>query len=723
MRRLARLCLSLCLALPLAAQSAPPAGAAQDAPPSLVADRIFINADQTLTAEGAVEVLYRGSHLTARRISYDQTTNRLKIDGPITLTDASGSVILADEADLSADMRDGILTSARMVLNDQLQLASQQMLRVNGRYTQLSRVTASSCQVCASNPRPLWEIRASRVIHDQQEHQLYYDNAQFRVAGLPVLYFPRLRMPDATVTRATGFLLPSLRSSSGLGLGVKLPYFIAIGDSRDLTVTPYISANDGRSVALRYREALANGTLEWSGALSHDRILRGRTRGYFFADGSFGLPAGYLAGFRVETVSDDAYLVDYGLPDKDRLSSGAWIGRVRGDTFFDARVLRYNSLRAGDSNQVQPTLVGDLSWVHRFSPQVIGGEAALSFALDDFSRRSSVPFDANGDGVTDGRDVARASLALTWRRQEILPNGMVLGAGAALNASVYSVSQDLSFPGTLTRVIPAVSVDLAWPFLRPAERPGGAAQMLEPMIQLVWSHVPSRPVPNEDSAQVEFDEGNLFAYSRFPGVDVYEDGLRANIGLTWSRIAPAGTNWRVAAGRILRSRDLGQFSTGSSLAGTRSDWLLATQVATANGRLVATNRALFDDAFAFSRDELRLSFAADRYDLAASYVWLVADPAAGRPLATSELALDGGWQVSEGWRVNGSGRYDFQAKQPTRAALGFEYRNECAIVDLSLSRRYTSSTTVRPTTEFSLSVRLAGFGGSQGGSYRQTCGR
>ena len=243
------------------------------------------------------------------------------------------------------------------------------------------------------------------------------------------------------------------------------------------------------------------------------------------------------------------------------------------------------------------------------------------------------------------------------------------------------------------------------------------------MVQLVWSRAPNQNVPNEDSTLVEFDEGNLFSYSRFPGSDLYESGLRANIGLTWSRFAPSGNSVRVTGGRVLRAKDLGQFSTGSRLSGTRSDWLLATQFNTADG-LSFTNRALFDDAFSFSKDELRLGWSQERYNLSANYVWLVADPAEGRPVATSEMAFDSRVQISDGWHLLTSGRYNFLTERATRAGLGFEYRNECAAIDISLSRRFTSSTTVRPDTEFGFSVRLAGFGnGSNGGNYRKTCGR
>ena len=116
-----RLTLVLSLAL-LVMPSNRPAGA-QDMP-ALVADSIFINADQTLIAEGAVEVLYKGQRLKATRITYDPATDRLVIEGPITIDDGQGTVMFAEAADLSADLRDGILRSARLFLQDQLQIAA-----------------------------------------------------------------------------------------------------------------------------------------------------------------------------------------------------------------------------------------------------------------------------------------------------------------------------------------------------------------------------------------------------------------------------------------------------------------------------------------------------------------------------------------------------------------------------------------------------------------------
>ena len=82
------------LALSVAALlgSAAPGGLmAQDAA-TLIADRLEIAADSRLIAEGSVEVFYQGRRLTAQRIVFDQTADRLTIEGPIRLTDAEDGI-------------------------------------------------------------------------------------------------------------------------------------------------------------------------------------------------------------------------------------------------------------------------------------------------------------------------------------------------------------------------------------------------------------------------------------------------------------------------------------------------------------------------------------------------------------------------------------------------------------------------------------------------------
>ncbi|MEQ3729658.1 MAG: LPS-assembly protein LptD, partial [Tateyamaria sp.] len=211
-------------ALSVSAQDVAPMG-----PAVLVADDIQITVDRRLIATGNVEAFQGQTRLTATAIAYDPDTGRLTVTGPISIDDGAGFRILADQAELSNDMQNGLLLGARLVLNEQLQLAAVQASRVNGRYTQLYKTVVTSCTICADDPRPpLWQIRAKRVVYDEQGQQIYFDHAQLRIRSVPVFYWPRLRVPDQKQTRVTGVLLPEIRSDSRLGTGFKLPYFIAL---------------------------------------------------------------------------------------------------------------------------------------------------------------------------------------------------------------------------------------------------------------------------------------------------------------------------------------------------------------------------------------------------------------------------------------------------------------------------------------------------------------
>ena len=183
-------------------------------PALLVADSVFITSDRKLVAQGNVEAFQGDTRLRASKITFDRENDTLTIEGPIRIDEGGTITVLANYAELDKDLQNGLLTGARMVLDQQLQLAALQMTRVNGRYTQLYKTAVTSCHVCDDGRPPLWQIRARKITHDQQERQLYFEDAQFLILDVPVLYFPGMRLPDPTLKRATGFLIPSVRSTS-----------------------------------------------------------------------------------------------------------------------------------------------------------------------------------------------------------------------------------------------------------------------------------------------------------------------------------------------------------------------------------------------------------------------------------------------------------------------------------------------------------------------------
>lgn len=696
---------------PSRAQGTDPAAA--EAPPAmLVADRVFVTADRKLVAEGHVEAFQGDIRLQAARITFDRASGGLSIEGPIRIDQGGIVTVLADAAEMDQGLQNGLLTGARMVFDQHVQLAALQMSRVSGRYTQLFKTAVTSCTVCGNGKPPLWQIRARKVTHDQKEQQIYFEGAQLRVMDVPVFYFPALRLPDPNLKRATGFLIPSVRSTSQLGLGIKVPYFFRLGDHRDLTLSPYLSAKT-TTLDYRYRQAFRKGRIGIEGAYTRDDLMKGEDRGYGFASGWFDLPDGYRFEFDLKAVSDDAYLVDYGLTDYDRLQSELSLSRVRRDSAFRGSLIHFKSLRDGEDESTLPTRIFDLSYERRFHPGGIGGEVRTGLFLHGFERTSATDI--------AGRDVARGTVDVEWRRRWLAGNGLVADWEMGISADGFVIRDDSTYPDQVAVTTPRAALTLRYPMVKSTG--AGVTHYLEPILQAGWSSVNGGDVPNDESGFVEFDQGNLLALSRFPAQDRREDGVALVYGLNWLRHAPEG--WQAAAtvGQVIRRDADPDFTKTSGLSGTSSDLLLAGQLRTSSG-LALTARGLLSSSLNFSKAEIRGDWTRSNLDLAGTYLWLGRDAAEGRTTAVSELWFDGSYGFAPFWTAEANLRYDIADDRATRAGVGLVWENECVKVDLSVNRRYTSSTSVEPSTDFGFTIALSGFavkGGTE--NYRRTCSK
>ena len=673
----------------------------------LVADKVWLETRDRIVAEGHVEAVRGDARVKASRVVYDRKTNKLILEGPIVLTRGEDEVILGDAAELDRDLRNGLIRGARLVLNQQVQLAAARLDQVNGRYAQMTRVTASSCHVCEGQT-PLWQIRAKRVIHDKEAKQLYFDEARLQIKGVSVFYVPRLRMPDPTQTRATGFLIPTLQQSSLLGTGVRLPYFIKMGDHRDLTLTPYLSSQT-RTLEFRYRQAFHNGRIQFEGAVSNDDLLRGRTRGYIRGTGAFNLRNDFTLSFDAIAFGDDAYLNNYGFSSADRHQSRVTLHRFRRDEYIEAELAHVRTLRDNEDNTTIAALAGDTTYEKRFFPRL--GELRVRAETHSHLRYSTLDVDGpDSDSIVDGRDVQRLSAGVQWANTWTLMGGIRAETLAAVDFDSFQTRQDAALPRSEAGFTPAAAVTLRWPWTR--TETGGAVQVIEPVAMIAWSGGQNLDVANDESTRVEFDEGNLLALSRFPSPDRRERGLRGAFGVSWTRIDTKGRESNLTLGTVLREAADPDFYQASGLRGTTSDLLISGRYKTGDLSLFA--RGLFGNDLQVNKAEGRANWERGRYDIEASYIWLSSDPVVGRTASVSEWSFNSGIDLGDFWNASVSGRYDIASDKPISAGLGLNYRNECVDVTVSASRRFASSTIVSPVTDFSFAVSLRGFSAQAG---------
>ncbi len=712
MRPLARI-LTVAAALwlaPLSAigQTTPAADAAM-----LVADDVRLMADESLVASGNVEVLFEGRRLQASKITYDGENDRLLIDGPITVREPDGTVTLADRADLDTEMRNGILIGARVVFNSQVQMAANALTRAEGRYSRLTKATITSCRICETGRPPIWQIRAANIVHDEEARQLYFDNAQLRVFDVPVAYMPRLRLPDPTLDRARGFLTPVFENSSLLGFGLKLPYFIPIGDDKDITLTPYL-AESSRTLEFRYRQAFVNGDISVIGAVSNDDTYEDEWRGYLFGTGRFDLSRDFDLAFDLKVASDDDYLFDYDYHSEKRLRSEIAVERARRDDYIRGALTYVHTQQSGETQSLIPSIIASSEYERRFYPAALGGEFRLGAELHSHFRSSDLSTDGTDfDPWADGRDVTRLTGTADWLRNWTLPGGVLAEVRTGLAFDAFNVSQGGTLAEeTASELTPSAALKLRWPLLK---RTGtGVSHLLEPVAQVSWVGGDNPAVPNDESTRVEFDEGNLFSLSRFSAPDRRERGVNAAYGLQWTRFDPKGWEGSLAVGQVYRDEiereptGLPSFTESSGLQSSFSDVLIAGQIKTANG-LTFTGRGLFDDAFDTTKAEARASWQTATFDLGATYVWLQSDPAEERDETYSEWSFDGSYRFARHWRASADLRYDVARDFRVESGLGLSYTNECVVMAVRASRRYTNSSNVSPTTNISFTIGLRGF--------------
>ena len=218
-------------------------------------------ANKRVAAVGNVQIYYGNSTLEANRVVYDQKTKRLHAEGNVRLTEQDGKVTYGEVIDLSDDYRDGFVDSLRLDAPDQTRMAATRAERSSGNYTVFHNGVYTACAPCKDDPKkpPLWQVKAARIIHDQGEKMIYFEDARLEFFGQPLLYMPYFSAPDPTVKRKTGFLMPTFKSSSVYGAAAEMPYYWALAPDYDATFAPMITTKQGPLLQGEFRQRLING--------------------------------------------------------------------------------------------------------------------------------------------------------------------------------------------------------------------------------------------------------------------------------------------------------------------------------------------------------------------------------------------------------------------------------------------------------------------------------
>ena len=274
--RLKRLALGISALVPLccALQIANAAPAAKlNGNVLLQADEFNYDSEKSIvTAHGHVEIDYGGRILMADSVSYDQKTDLVTADGHVSLLDEKGNVVFANHVVLTDRMRNGALEGFGALIGKNGRLVAANARRTQDRFTEATHVAYTPCKICnqPGQTTPVWQIKADRIVHDEEKHRLTFTDATIAFFGIPLFYTPYLTEPDPTVKRASGLLTPDLGSSTSIGYFLRLPYYYSISPSQDVTVEPLLTTKGGTVLLGEYRHRLSDGGMWLQGSVGEN---------------------------------------------------------------------------------------------------------------------------------------------------------------------------------------------------------------------------------------------------------------------------------------------------------------------------------------------------------------------------------------------------------------------------------------------------------------------
>ncbi len=688
--------------LPVSGQAQPALGQQRELPDKktpirFAADEVTYDKQLgIITLRGNVQLFQGERILTADQVSYNQGTDIATANGHVALMEPTGEVVFSTHMELAKDLKEGMLTDIRMLLADNSRFAANGGT-LRGPRTYLNQVVFSPCELCAKDPSrpPLWQIKAAKVMHDSQQKEIYFRDMTLEMWGIPVFYTPYFSAPDPSVKRRTGILTPELSSSSRYGISAVLPYYWALSDSEDITVAPHFTTRGGQGLNLEYRRRFDTGSLSLAGTSIYDRHndTDSSFRGSIDGKGRFEIDDYWRAGFDLERNTDKLYLREYGYKSPAYLQSDAFVEGFSARSYASANAYLFQQLRLGVHDRETPIvaplfrgqLVGD--------PDRWGGHYVLDARMANISRE-------------EGADSTKVSVRAAYTLPYIGGWGDVWKLTASVQGDLYNVHDAIDpsnparrFNGVTGRVLPQVALEWRWPLV--SRSPGNSYKLIEPIVAVSAAPSLGRQwrIPNEESADIVFDETNLLNANRFVGSDRLEGGQRITYGARFGLFSADGDATTLFIGQSFRFNDKQAFPDTLHSDSHLSDVIAALQINPGNWWDGFARLRMDSQTLRVRQADLLTNLGPQIFRVSVNYTY-IAD--ALSPIdsfgARQEINVGVTSRLNEHWTLGAIYSADIEAGKTRLYGASVRYEDECFVFGLQAQRRLYHDQILAPDT-------------------------
>ncbi len=667
------------------------------------ANRIFGKNEVETIAEGDVELRKVGTVLNADKLTYWPADDETEAVGNVVLTQERG-VVAGPKLRLKIGDQTGSFDSPTYVFRQEstregvtrtaIGRGEAERIDFEGEdKVALHNATYSTCKPGNTS----WYAQVDELHLDYERQEGNGDNGTIYFKDVPILYSPWVSF-SLDNSRKSGFLAPTIGSTSKGGLDLTLPFYWNIAPNHDATIVPRVFTKRGVQVSseLRYLDSTyqGNARVEY---LPNDQIRHASRHAYAWQHEQVFTPN--LAGrLNLNGVSDDFYYTDLssriGITSQTNLIRQGVLAYSQDWWNLVAQVLRYQTIQPNPSAPVPVPyqLTPQLTFNAR-QPDMYGVDAAFLGQFSKFSHPTN---------VEGSRLVAYPQLALPYVQPSFYITPKV-----GVHLTDYTLTrQAAGIPDNLTRSVPIASLDAGMTFERDTSVFGrDFVQTLEP--RLFYLNVPGRDqskIPVFDSAQADFNFAQIFAENLYTGQDRIADANQLTTALTSRLINPAtgAESLRGMIGQRFYFRDQTvPLNIGDPLRNNKSSDFLAAL----SGKVAANVSA--DAAVQYNTKDSQIS----RLALSGRY-----QPEIGKVLNASyrytrdvlgQIDVTGQWPIIGGWHVVGRYNYSFKEGRAVETIGGIEYDGGCWVARGVLQR--FAATVDQPSSAIFLQLELNDF--------------
>ncbi len=729
---------------------------------------LYLNADELeydtrnnrVIARGNVEIYYNNYALTADRVIYDQTANTITAEGNAKVREPDepgrpGAIISAEKLVTTADFAEAFVQTLSVVGKDDTRIVARRAIRRDGNVMEFEQGKFTPCISQPGKP-PLWCIAAQRIIHDKDKATITYQDAQFELFGVPILYTPYFQHADPSVKSRSGFLLPEYSNYTRFGSTIEIPYHYALSPSADFLFNPMYMAKQGVLWQGEWRQRVKTSNLsgmynikmagiEQNNDQSINASLHERWRGSVQSRGSFSLSSWWTFGWDVLGESDRAFRQFYKLDNilqKDRVNSIFMAGRSErnyfgvtmyhvGGLFLNERDTTPPDVLPGsvpaNPSQASPSRVAPvLDYNYYVANPVVGGE--LRFNANAIAYWQDLTF---ADGRRLDSNVNRATASVNWRRtltdslgQTFTPFAQVRGDILSFRETINPLTSQVQQEESVARGVATAGLLYAYPWVAATTN---ATHTVEPIGQVIArnGHIDQRRLPDIDCRSLSISDENLFE-DKTACYDRIDTGVRANYGLQYTFQSNAGGSIRVLAGQsyhlsgdnIFRAdatRSPGVDSDGrllyspaSGMERRSSDYVLGLYISPLSG-LRSVTQARFDEQTKnLRRLDTVVGLNYGPMFSQVSYAYTAASPALNLLNDQQELLAMLGFRVTDRWSVSGQTRYSLDHNRPLQNIAQLKYADECYVLTANYIETHITDLTrdIRPDRTVLLRMEL-----------------